>query len=107
MIDLKDYWKRIRETERHLREQFPTGAVFVTSIENPDTRMPGGIVTSVTVATAARCIINRTHTVASEAEISAYVKRHQLAGRAIEARQSQLQRVNKTPPVTRVRLEAE
>jgi hypothetical protein len=64
---LKMYWQQVRDVEARLPQD-----VFLTSIEDRFTGRAGGVVCEVDRASAARCVVDGSHRVATEEEIEAY-----------------------------------
>jgi hypothetical protein len=102
MKDLKAYFKRIRDLAAELEASHPDGCVFIASVENPDMGMPAGKLWRSQPRLAAECIVNGTHRLAEPDAIASFLKQDELAGRALQARQSTLNRINKLSPKTSV-----
>lgn len=66
-----------REELRRKLEAEHGAALFIASEHIPDQGIKGGCVTEVTPFIAARCIVKRSHRLATKAEIKAYREREQ------------------------------
>ena len=106
-MDLKLHFQRIKAKETELASAHPSGCVWLSSVENEDSHMPGGKIFRCLPRLAAECLVNRTHVLAEPEAIAAWQKQDELSGRAIQARESQLAVVNKRPPKTSVQLTPE
>lgn len=66
-MDIRDYWRRVRQQESALPE-----VSAIVSLDDPHTGMVGGRVSFVDRETAAKCIIAGSHRIATPDEITAY-----------------------------------
>ncbi len=71
-MDIKAYHRRVAQREADLRQQFPDGFLFVTSVNNAEKQLRAGTVHEVSVRNAARHLEEHTHEISTEAEIQAY-----------------------------------
>jgi hypothetical protein len=78
-VDLKQYFRRMREIESTIVESFP----LVVSLETPDGGKPG-MVTEVSRATAAKMIIEGRAVLANETEKENYERQQAAARKAAE-----------------------
>jgi|SRR5438270_11745956 len=84
-MDLRRYFRKLREVESELTEQYP----MVVSLETPDGGKPG-LVSEVARETAAKMIVEGKAAVASESDREAY--RKEQANSKAAARKAELAR---------------
>jgi hypothetical protein len=78
-VDLKQYFRKMREIESTILEPF----VLIVSLETPDGGKPG-MVTEVSRLSAAKMIIEGRAVLASEAEKQAHIAQQEAAKKAAE-----------------------
>lgn len=78
-MDLKQYFRKLREVESTIAESYP----LIVSLETPDGGKPG-MVTEVSRLNAARMIIEGRALLASESEKQAYLDQQAVARKAAE-----------------------
>ena len=66
-MDIQGYWARVRTLERSLPP--PPEEIFITSIEDHNTGLKGGVVTSCDRLTAAKYITKGSHRLATDKEV--------------------------------------
>ena len=67
-MDTNKYYGEIKAT----REQIPDAFVFLMSLEDTGRGWKGGSVTEVTRENAAKCIVDKSHRLATPAEVKAF-----------------------------------
>lgn len=87
MSTIQTYWATFRETERALGEKYPGGVLWITPTNDRKRNTCGGDAVQVTVAVAAKGIVEGTHTEATEAEIQIALE-HGRQGHAISQAQT-------------------
>ena len=78
-MDLKQYFRKLRETEGGLAEQYP----IIVSLETPDGGK-GGVISEVSRAVAAKLIVENRAVLASDEQKSTYTLEQDLAKKAAE-----------------------
>jgi hypothetical protein len=76
-MDLRQYYKDLRETEAKLEREFPSGEVHVTSLFHRERASTAGSTVSATCRNAARVITDGTHRLANEDEIREFLLHQQ------------------------------
>ncbi len=78
----QEYWPEVRAMREELQANHPSGTVYLTLKAN-------GRVLAASIEIAARCLVDATHTISTEAEITGHREIQKLEaerGRAIEMR---------------------
>ncbi len=92
-MDIKLYWRTVREREKELRDAFGE-TVFVSTIECADTGTPGGRVSVCAPLVAAKLAIAKSHRIATEQEISVWQEAQIREGERIAAHGRRMAYVN-------------
>lgn len=72
MADVKAYHRLWAEKEAELHALYPSGFLFLTTVERVDIQQRAGTVHEVSVKNAARCLTERTHTISTPEEIEGH-----------------------------------
>jgi len=78
-MDTQQYYAILREQRETLAKQHPSGFCLVVSLDDPQRNVKAGAVCEVSVADCARLLLDRTHRVATPAEVEAYRDRQSVA----------------------------
>lgn len=89
MSNVAAFWAAVKREASGISEPF----AYLMSLDDVSRGMVGGVVCHVSREKAAECIVNKSHRLATEAEIDAYLKAEEKRGREyaeIEARRLML-----------------
>jgi hypothetical protein len=70
MLDIKRHWAAVREAAAQIPEEF----TYVISLDDSTRGCVGGVVCHVSREVAGRCIVEKTHRLATKEEIAGYLK---------------------------------
>jgi hypothetical protein len=71
-MDLRALRRDILKKKTELEQAYPSGYLYVTSLDNREKNVSAGTVTEVNIPNAARVLTERTHAVSTPEEIEAY-----------------------------------
>jgi hypothetical protein len=102
-MDLPVYWKFVKDESSKITAAFPDGFAHITSKEDMLRGLVGGKVCEALPALAAKCIVDNTHRLSTDAEIETFkaerLKREQdLAQKEMNARMKVFQMGNAYAP---------